>query len=218
MRLYNEASQLLKSYFHDKKIAFQLVPPYSHRRNAAERAIRSFKDHPIAGMCSTDKAFPMHPWDRLLQQAVITLNMIRISRINPKLSASTHIDGQYDYNRAPMAPPGTIIIARETPNIRRTWAPHGQDGCYITLEHYRCYTVYISKTRSESVVETVDFPPTEVPLPFPSSKELATQASKQITHALLNTKPAGPFCQVGREQILALQRLAAIFEDALLAR
>jgi hypothetical protein len=101
----------------------------------------------------------MHLWDRLLPQAVIKLNMLRTSRINPKLSASTHIDGQYDYNRAPMAPPGTIIIAHETPSRRITWAPHGQYGWYIgpALEHYRCYTVYINKTRGERVVETVDF-------------------------------------------------------------
>jgi hypothetical protein len=144
-----------------KNITFQLVPPYSHRRNATERAIRSFKDNLIAGISSTDKAFPMHMWDRLLPQAVITLNMLRISRIDPKLSASTHIDGQHDYNRAPMAPPGTISIAHETPNHRRTWAPHGQDEWYIgpALEHYRCYMVYISNTRSERVVETVDFSP-----------------------------------------------------------
>jgi hypothetical protein len=200
-RLDNEALQLLKSYLHDKNIAFQLVPTYSHRRNAAERAIIPFKDHLIARICSTDKAFPMHLWDKLLPQAVITLNILNISRINPKLSASTHIDGQYDYNRAPMAPPGTIIIAHETPNRRRTWVPHGQYGWYTgpALEHYRCYMVYISKTRSERVVEKVDFSPTEIHLPFPSSKELATQADKQLTHALLDQKPAGPFCQVGDE-------------------
>jgi hypothetical protein len=89
----------------------------------------------------------MQLWDRLLPQAVITLNMLRTSSINPKLAASTHIDGQYDFNRAPMAPPGTRIIAHETQSRRRTWAPHGQDGCYIgpALEHYRCYTVYIKK-------------------------------------------------------------------------
>jgi hypothetical protein len=109
----------------------------------------------------------MHIWDRLLPQAVITLNMLRISQIYPKLSASTHIDGQYDYNMAPMSPPGTRIIAHETPNHRRTWAPHRQYGWYIgsALEHYRCYTVYITKIRSERVVETVESPPTEVPLP-----------------------------------------------------
>jgi hypothetical protein len=127
MKLDNEASKLLKTYLHQQDITFQLVPPYSHRRNAEERKIRSFKDHLIAGLCSTEKSFPMHLWDRLLPQSVITLNMLRTSRINPKLSASTHIDGQYDYNRSPMAPPGTGIIAHETPSRRRTWAPHGQD-------------------------------------------------------------------------------------------
>jgi hypothetical protein len=104
MKLDNEVSKLLKTYLHQQNITYKLVPPYSHRRNSAERAIRSFKDHLIAGLCSTEKSFPMHLWDRLSPQAVITLNMLRTSRINPKLSAATHIYGQYDFNRAPMAP------------------------------------------------------------------------------------------------------------------
>jgi hypothetical protein len=138
MKLDNDASKLLKTYLHQQNLTFQLVPPYSHRRNTAERAIRSFKDHLIAGLCSTDKSFSMHLWDILLPQAVITLKMLRTSRINPKLSAATHIYGQYDFNRAPMAPPGTRIIAHETPNRRKTWTPQGQYGWYIgpALEHY----------------------------------------------------------------------------------
>jgi hypothetical protein len=176
MKLENEASKLLKTYLHQQNITFQLVPPYSHRRNSAERAIRSFKDHLIAGLCSTNKSFPMHLWDRLLPQAVITLNMLITLRINPKLSAGTHIYGQYDFNIAPMAPPGTRIIVHETPNMRQTWAPHGKDGWYIepALEHYRCYTVYITKTRGERVVETVDFSPENFKLPFPSAQDLST--------------------------------------------
>jgi hypothetical protein len=43
MKLDNEASKLLKTYLHQQNITFKLVPPYSHRRNAAERAIRSLK-------------------------------------------------------------------------------------------------------------------------------------------------------------------------------
>jgi hypothetical protein len=35
MKLDNEASKLLKRYLHQQDITFQLVPPYSHRRNAA---------------------------------------------------------------------------------------------------------------------------------------------------------------------------------------
>jgi hypothetical protein len=188
MKLDNEASKLLKKYLHQQNITFQLVPPYRHRRNSAERAIRSFKDHLIAGLCSTDKSFPMHLWDSLLPQAVITLNMLRTSGINPKLSAATHIYGQYDFNRAPMATQGTRIIAHKTPNRRQTWDPHGQDGLYIgpSLEHYRCYTVYITKTRGERVVETVDSPPEKFTLPFPSAQDMATQAAAQLTHALLH--------------------------------
>jgi hypothetical protein len=214
MKLDNEASQLLKDYLYQQEIAFQLVPPYSHRRNSAERAIRSFKDHLIAGLCYTDKYFPMHLWDRILPQAVITLNMLRTSRVNPKLSAATHIFGQHDYNRAPMAPLGTRIIAHETPGRRQTWAPHGKDGWYIgpAMEHYICYTVYITKTRSSRIVETVEFFPHQFKIPFPSSSDLATQAAAELTHALLNPQPAGPFCQVGDEQAIALRKLATIFE------
>jgi hypothetical protein len=158
----------------------------------------------------------MHLWDRLLPQAVITLNMLRTSRINPKLSAATHIYSQYDFNRAPMSPPGTRIIAHETPNRRRTWAPHGQDGWYIgpALEHYRCYRVFITKTRGERVVETVDFSPEKFTLPFPSAQDVATQATAELTHALLHPQPAGPFCKVGDEQTIDLKRLAEIFEGA----
>jgi hypothetical protein len=81
----------------------------------------------------------MHLWDIILPQAVITLNMLITSRINPKLLAATHIFAKYDSNRAPLAPPGTRLIAHETPGKRKTWAPHVQDGWYIrpALEHYR---------------------------------------------------------------------------------
>jgi hypothetical protein len=142
--------------------------------------------------------------------------MLRTSRINPKLSASTHIDGQYDFNRAPMAPPVTIMIAHETPSRRRTWEPHGQYGWYVgpALEHYRCYTVYINKTRGERVAETVDFFPENFKLPFPSTQELATKAATELTHALLHPQPAGPFFKVGDEQTLSLKCLADIFEGA----
>jgi hypothetical protein len=216
MKLDNEASKLLKMYLHQQNITFQLVPPYIHRRNSSERAIRSFKYHLIAGLCSTDKSFPMHLWDRLLPQAVITLNILRTSRINPKISAATHIYGQYDFNRAPMAPPGTRIIARETSNRRRAWAPHGQYGWYIrpALEHYRCYTVYTTKTRGERVVETVDFFPENFTLPFLSAQYLATKAAAELTYALLHPQPAFPFCKVGDEQTLALRCLVNIFEGA----
>jgi hypothetical protein len=127
-----------------------------------------------------------------------------------------HIFGQYDFNRAPMAPPGTRIIAHETPSRRRFWAPHGQDGWYVgpSLEHYLCYTVYITKTRGNRIVETVDFSPKKIILPYPSSQDLTTQAAADLTHTLLHPQPAGLFCKVGNEKTIALKRLASIFAGA----
>jgi hypothetical protein len=56
--LDNEASILLKDYNTVNNIAYQLVPPHMHRRKAAERAIRTWKNHFVAGLCSsTDSQF-----------------------------------------------------------------------------------------------------------------------------------------------------------------
>jgi hypothetical protein len=41
--LDNKASTALKNFFTAQNINYQLVPPHCHRRNAAERAIRTFK-------------------------------------------------------------------------------------------------------------------------------------------------------------------------------
>jgi hypothetical protein len=48
--LDNEASTALKNFFTVNDIAYQLVPRHCHRRNAAERAIRTLKEHFVAGI------------------------------------------------------------------------------------------------------------------------------------------------------------------------
>ena len=69
----------------EEGVEYQLVPPGQHRRNAAERAIRSFKNHFLAGMALCNPKFPIAEWDHLLDQAVLTLNLLQASRVNPKL-------------------------------------------------------------------------------------------------------------------------------------
>jgi hypothetical protein len=56
--LDNEASAAFKSLFTTKDAEYQLVPPQCHRRNAASRAIRTFKEHFVAGLASVDPDFP----------------------------------------------------------------------------------------------------------------------------------------------------------------
>jgi hypothetical protein len=102
--LNNEASAALKN-FTANDVDYQLVPPHCHRRNAAERAIRTFKEHFVAGLSSVDPTFPLHLWDRILPQTEITLNLLRTSRLHPQLSAAAHFHGLVDYNNTAFAPP-----------------------------------------------------------------------------------------------------------------
>jgi hypothetical protein len=65
-RLDNEATSALQEFLAGSDIDFQLAPPHVHHRNAAERAIRTFKNHFIAGLCSTNPNFPLNMWDKLI--------------------------------------------------------------------------------------------------------------------------------------------------------
>jgi hypothetical protein len=137
-RLDNEATGTLQDFLIASDIDFQLAPPHVHRRNAAERAIRTFKNHFIAGLCSTNPDFQLNMWDKLLPQCLVTLNLLRRSRINLQLSAQAHINGAFDFNRTPLAPPGTKVIIHEKPATRGTWAPRAVEGWYLgpAQRHY----------------------------------------------------------------------------------
>jgi hypothetical protein len=193
---------------------YQIVPPRYHRCNAAKHAIRTFKEHFVAGLSSVDPTFPLHLWDRLLPQAEITLNLLRTSRLHPQLSAAAHFHGLVDYNKTAFSPPGCKIIAHEKPGKRRTWAPHGQHGYYLgpAMHHYQDQNVYISYTASERIVYTLEFLPHNYQIPQLSSTDRLIMDAKDMTDALPNPHPAVPFARVGDDTISALAELATIFK------
>jgi hypothetical protein len=195
-------------------VEHQLVPPHCHRRNAAERAIRTFKKHFVVGLSSVYPTFTLHLWYILLPQAEITLNLLRTSRLHPQLSAAAHFHGLVDYNKTAFAPPGCKIISHEKPGKRRTWAPHGQHGYSLcpAMHHYRCQNIYISSTATERIVDTLDFFPHNYQMPQLSSTDRLIMAAKDMTDALQNPHPEVPFAHVGDDTISALDELATIFK------
>jgi hypothetical protein len=48
----------------------------------------------------------MNLWCCLICQAEIMLNLLRASRINPRLSDYAQLSGAFNYNATPLAPPG----------------------------------------------------------------------------------------------------------------
>ena len=96
----NEASAAFRANF---KSPFQLVPPHTHRRNAAEVAIKTFKQNFIGIFSGTRKLFHLHLWCRLLPQTEMTLNMLQPCCSDPTISAYKAINGPFNYNATPLS-------------------------------------------------------------------------------------------------------------------
>ena len=190
--LDNECSQDLKDAFTKYKIQFQRVPPKEHRANAAERAIRTFKNHFVSVLCTVHSKFPLTEWDRLLPQTTLTLNLLRSSRIHPSLSAHASLFGNYDFNRTPLAPMGTQIVAHTSADTRTPFGEHGKVGWYIgpSLEHYRCWKCYFQDTMHERDVLKVDFFPEKIAFPEFSREDYLRQTAEDMLHLLSHQQPA----------------------------
>ena len=171
--LGNKCPNVIKSFMREVNEKFQLVPPHIYHRNSTERAIRNFKDHFIAGLASTHKIFPLHLWCQLLPHAILTLNLLRKSRMNPKLSEYDQLHGEFNYNVTPLTPPSTQIIFHEKPTVRVIWASHGVKVWYLGpyMDHCRCHCVYINKTRGERDSYCVEFFTHNTPTPYNYSSE-----------------------------------------------
>ena len=213
-RLDNEASKAYTQNIDKHKMKFQLTPAQMHRKNIAERAIQTFKNHFITILAGANNEFPKNEWDLLLPQSETTINMLRSSRINPRLSAEEQMNGTFDYNTNPMAPLGIKVLAYEMPSHRASWAEHGQEGWYIgpAYDHHQCYRVLIKSTRGLRTPPKVKFYPERSPMPTNSSTDNLLRAETQLTHALNNPSPPVPFEHVGDEEVIALNKLAAIFQ------
>jgi hypothetical protein len=215
-RLDNEASQLLKEFITDEQIEFQLTPANLHRRNWAERAIQTFKNHFISGLCTTHPDFPLNLWDKLLPQAVLTLNLLRPSRINPRLSAHSQIHGHFNFDKTPLAPPGIKVLAHEPATGRESFAVHAVRGYYVgpCLHHYRCFTIWTPSTNATRVVNTVDWFPHKIKMPTATTNDTIIAAAHDLAIALgkPNRQPILP--PKDTQTRAALQQLSNIFRNA----
>ena len=97
----------------------------------------------------------------------MTLNLLRRSRTNQKLSDYAAIFGIHDFNRCPIAPPGTKVIVHEKTDNHQSWSLHGAYGWYIgpLMKHNRCVKCYMLATSSVRNVYTLTFFSTVIPFP-----------------------------------------------------
>ena len=190
-RLDNETSAELEHLLDTElKIAYQYISAGSHRANKAERAIRSWKNHFIAGLATVDPNFPMSLWHELKVQAEITLNHLRPYASNPAISAYEGIFGhKYDFLAHPLAPVGTKVLIYDPADSRRSWAPHGTPGFILgpAIHHYRSQLTYVPDTKGQRFTDQCSFHPVPFKFPGASTEELLLSAIDSLHQTVKDT-------------------------------
>ena len=143
----------------DWNYTYQLVPPDFHRRNSAERAIRTFKGNFLAILDSINPSLPKFLWDKLLPQTELTLNLLHQSTLKATLSDWEHFDGSLNFDAYPLGPLGCRVIIHNNPSTQKTWDFCGREGFNVIQNpnHYRCFQVVDQKTKALVISNTVEF-------------------------------------------------------------
>ena len=209
----NEVSEkFLRNITEVWKCKFQKVPPDMHRRNKAERAIRTFKAHFITILACVDQSFPRNRWDLLLPQAEITINLLRQSRLYPNISAWEHFNGPFNFDATPLGPPGCKIIAHAKGSTRLSWDYRGHIGFYVgpAMDHYRCHKVIKIATSAVMISDTVVFQHPTLSVPTLTTTDRIIHCLRALTIAVRADRTQDN-CNA---QLLAVESLRAIFDKA----
>ena len=207
--LDNEAPEALKQAIRENHCRVELTPADQHRRNAAERAIQTFKGHFIAVLAGVSDDFPINRWDELVPQAVLTLNLLRQANVAPTISAYAYHHGSFDYNRMPLAPMGCAVQFHIKPSRRKTFGEHSSDGWYLrTLpEHYRTHVVLVKATRAKRLTDTVFFKHKSITQPTITKADAIVNAYRKLAEAINGIQQSPDDAHIE-----ALQRIKDNFE------
>ncbi len=219
--LNNEASKVFKAKIKENKMEYELVPLGNHRWNQAERVIQTFKAHFISILAGVDNQFPLSLWCYLLEPTEVILNLLRQSNVAPKILVFAHIHGHHNYMKKAFAPLGCAIHSHVKPDDRRSWDAHADTGFNLemSMEHHRCYRVYITKTRAMRVSNTVNFKHQYITIPTVSPESLVVAAAQQLTAALKGNIPGGNETMEGLTKVSKLfTRIAAAKQEVATAK
>ncbi len=209
--LDNKASMAYKEAITFKWNAkFQLVPPDMHRQNWAEHNIRTFKDHFLEILAGVDSAFPPYLWDLLLPQADLTLNLLRQATLNPRISVWEFFQDPFDFNKTPISPVGCHVLIHAKPATRQSWDFWAKPGFNIgpTLDSYHCFKLVKTNTKSQVILDTIEFHHSYLFIPVPSMEEKIIYSLQVITGAIQGAPPP-----TSVSQLKAITVLQEIYES-----
>eukprot|EP00957_Ditylum_brightwellii_P021886 1650480-Ditylum_brightwellii.AAC.1 len=121
----------------------------------------------MAGLATCNPNYPITEWDRLIDQANLTLILLQTSQTNPNLSAYAYIFGQYNFNAHPLTPPGTQAIIHKKIGTQGSFDYNGVEGTAVDTD-------------------TLELLGHDIPIPKVDDKDTLQQASADVIHLLKN--------------------------------
>ena len=206
-KLDNETSHDVETFIAEQQAAVQYTPADMHRTNIAERACRTWKNHFTAIRAGTPPSFKMANWCKMLEQADITLNMMRPCTLNPNLSAFEAMEGMYSFNATPMAPIGTEMLMHLKPIRRNTWAYHALKSWYFApaLKHYRVVKG-VTESGAVRLTDTWKFTHHNITTPAVSQIDRIIKATKHLADTIQGANNAVP------DELAAIEHLRALIK------
>ena len=139
-------------------------------------------------MGTLDPNCPMQLWGQFIKKGQDTLNLLRTSCYNPKLSAYASCEGQFNFDRTPFASVGTRSLVSLDPSKQNTWQQHAVDAWYVgpVKQHNRCYRFIIPETKAYQITNTAKFFRTHCKLPAIEPGNIIHLAAQDLIKALLH--------------------------------
>ena len=102
--------------------------------------------------------------------------------------AYTALEGQFDFNNTPLAPPGIKVIVHEKTQQHKTWGIHGVTGRYIISAMKKKPMLRMLHTQHQGVntYRCGGIFPQHLIMPGLSAAEQAPKASKNLIHVIKN--------------------------------
>ena len=121
-----------------------------HRRNLAEKAIQTWKDHFVSVFSGTADSSPLHLWCQII-------TLLRQSYVVTKILVYAYLYGGYNYSTMPFVPIGMEMLIHKKPRWRKTFVKHCVKayGLSTSPENYRCWDLWVREICATRVLGTV---------------------------------------------------------------
>ena len=150
-----------------------------------------------------------------MKQEEITLNLIHGSQVHPKLSTFVWLEGEFNFNKAPLGSRRTKALIYINSKVHASWALHAIDAWYVgpAFQHYQYYRFWVPETRDVRISQTAQFFPKHSIIPQQTHVNLAIHAAQELTASLKQALLSSNSNHI-HTCLKALQHLATIFQQA----